>query len=90
MALVAGCDSAEDQCETLCEWADDCGGGADCSEDEIEECADDVNDIDDEGCEDAFEAFVDCLEENENDCEDVVDSCQGEATDFLEECEGEI
>jgi hypothetical protein len=90
LALVVGCDSAEDQCETLCEWVDKCSGlDANCSDSNIEDCAEDVDDLDGD-CEDAFDAFVDCLEEQDNDCDDVARSCQGEAAEFDEQCEDQI
>ena len=90
VALVFGCQSNESRCETLCEWVDDCTDTpANCSDNSIEDCADDVDDADDD-CQDAFDGFVDCLDENDNDCDDIVRHCQGEAAEFVEQCNGEL
>ena len=90
LALAVGCNSHESQCETLCEWADDCGTEeVSCSDDEIDECADDLDDADDD-CEEAVSDLADCVDENELDCDDVARECQGESVEFLEQCRGDL
>jgi hypothetical protein len=89
---VAGCRSSEGTCETLCEWLDECvtTEPVNCSDQsEIDECVDDVEDLSDD-CDDALSGFTDCLEDNDVDCSDVEANCQGEAAEFLEQCEGEF
>ena len=90
VALSLGCESNEGRCETLCEWIDECSDEpVSCTNSEIEECADDIDDTDAD-CEDAFDEFTDCLEENDMDCSDIEDSCVGEAAEWIEQCEGEL
>jgi hypothetical protein len=76
-----GCsDSVEDNCKTLCDWADDCGDEeipASCSE----ECIENMKDADAQ-CRDALDDFADCVEINE--CEDG--ECGGEAAELLGDC----
>lgn len=88
--LVLGCESNESRCETLCDWIDECSDqSVACSDSEIEECADDIDDTDSD-CEDAFGEFTDCLEDQDLDCSDVEKNCVGEAAEWLEQCEGEL
>ena len=91
VALVVACDTDADQCESLCRWVDECTTDDDdgCSEYEVERCAEDVEDVSD-GCEDAFSTFMDCIEQNENDCNDIAESCQGERDKFVDQCGDEI
>ena len=70
-----GCtDSIEDNCKSLCEWSDNCQGGAtpSCTEDCIdggatpscsENCIENMKDADDD-CRDALDYFADCVDSN--------------------------
>jgi len=65
-------------------WLDEC-----VSDEELDDCADDIDDLSDD-CDDALTGFTDCLDENDNDCSDIESSCQGEVTEFAEQCNGEF
>jgi hypothetical protein len=84
---LLGCTSTESRCETICHFGQKCvtGSTATCSEAEIDECVDDYDDESD-GCQDAFDEFADCIEEEETNCSDVENRCVGEATEVLEQC----
>ena len=88
--LAAGCSSDRARCETWCEYFDECvSAEVSCSDEKLDECADDVEDLSDD-CYDAFASFADCLDENDNECSDVAESCRGEAAEFGEQCNGEL
>lgn len=90
VALAVGCDSDHDKCKTLCHWIDECTIlEQSCSDSDIDECSDDANDLSDD-CEHAFENFVDCLEDNDSQCDETLERCQGEWDDFGAQCGDEI
>jgi hypothetical protein len=84
---LIGCTSTESRCETVCKWANQCAEiTVDCSSDaEIEECVDEYDDKGD-GCQDAFDDFADCVDEEELTCSAVQEHCVGEASEYLEQC----
>ena len=81
-----GCRSTEDRCETVCDWLEKClrEAGADEGECDAEECAEDLENESD-SCQDSFEEFADCLEEDDS-C-DEGSECAGEANNFVEDCD---
>jgi Cys-rich protein (TIGR04453 family) len=92
IALVAliglttlGCGSVEDECETFCEWYDDCigGAGSDCTE----ECVETYDEADDD-CQESFDELAACFEEDDS-CDEGSD-CVGEIENFVDDCENEF
>jgi hypothetical protein len=86
---LLGCTSTESRCETLCHWANKCGGtetNITCSDDAIDEC---VDSYDDEGdsCQEAFDDFADCVDEEDQNCSSVENNCIAEGTEFVERCD---
>jgi hypothetical protein len=79
---AAGCGgSASSLCNDLC----DCTG---CSDNELDDCVDDVEDqikeAEDEGCSDQADAYIDCLS-SEFECRDSevdVDGCDSESEEL--------
>jgi hypothetical protein len=84
---LLGCTSTSSRCETLCEWADKCStdSTATCSESDIDQCVDEYDDESD-GCQDAFDEFADCVDDEDSNCSSVQNQCVGEATEFVEQC----
>jgi hypothetical protein len=88
--FAAGCSSDRARCETLCEWLEECvSEDVSCSDEDLDDCEDDLEDLSDD-CHDSLASFTDCLDENDNDCSDIEADCQGEASDFAEQCNGEF
>jgi hypothetical protein len=81
--FTGGCTTTEDRCETLCNWLDDCGTDPDSSC--KAECESDYDDQS-ESCQDAFDEFADCIDEEDGSCSGVNSACDGSAAKFLTEC----
>jgi hypothetical protein len=60
-----------------------------CSDSVIDECVEDYNDYD-SGCQDAFDEFADCVDEENLTCSEVQEHCVGEAGEYVEQCREEI
>ncbi len=83
---LVGCTSTESRCETLCKWANQCGDiPIDCTDAEIDECVEEYDDHDD-GCQDAFDEFAECVDEENLTCSAVQEHCIGEAGEYVEQC----
>jgi hypothetical protein len=83
---LVGCTATESRCETLCKWASQCGDIAiECSDSEIDECVEEYDDHDD-ACQDAFDEFADCVDEENLTCSAVQEHCVGEAGEYVEQC----
>jgi hypothetical protein len=81
-----GCGGVEDECETFCNWLDDCGldADSDCADD----CVEDYDDADEE-CQGAFDELAACVEEDDA-CTEEASECSGEAANFFEDCEDDF
>ena len=88
VVLLAGCDSWEDKCERSCDYTGKCAE-AKCTDSDIEHCAENLEAASDD-CQKAFDGWVECLDENENDCQDVDKECRGESNDVTIECENDF
>jgi len=85
-AGALGCTSTKDRCETACDWTKDCTGvPVNCSDSEIDSCVDEYEKQSD-GCQDAFDEFVDCLDDHDNKCSDVEKECLEEASKYVDKC----
>jgi hypothetical protein len=71
----------------MCKWLNQCGELAiDCSSDtEIDKCVENYDDKGD-GCQDAFDEFADCVDEENLTCSAVQEHCVGEAGEYVEQC----
>lgn len=85
--VLAGCGSSA---SSVCEAACDCEG---CSDSDLDDCIDDFEDIEDdaarEGCEDQYDDYITCLDD-EAECrgDDLdIDGCEDEQQD-LAKCLG--
>ena len=77
-----GCSGVEGDCETICDWLEDCAPdetAANC----VDECVEDVEDADD-ACQDSVEELSSCLEDDDS-CTSDSD-CASEATNLFEDC----
>jgi hypothetical protein len=81
-----GCSGTEGDCETFCDWAEECSP-EETSSDCVDECVEDVDDADD-ACQEAFEALAECLEEDDSCTADS--SCASEAGKSIEDCADDI
>src|SRR5687768_6306338 len=85
---LIGCTSTESRCETLCKWASQCGDiPIECTDAQIDECVENQDDKGD-GCQDAFDEFADCVDEENLTCSAVEENCLGEAGEYVEQCGG--
>jgi hypothetical protein len=82
---TAGCSSVRGDCETVCNWVDDCGG--DPESDCVDDCVADYDDADD-ACQEAFDEFAACLEEDDS-CGEGSD-CVSEFNEFAADCADDI
>lgn len=86
--LVTGCRTDVDRCRTLCEYLDECEAfDADCTDYEAQNCSEDVDDLE-ESCRETFNALTDCLDENDNDCDQVRKHCKDEVDKLRANCDG--
>jgi hypothetical protein len=86
VVLLSGCRTDEDRCATLCEYSDKCTTlDVDCTEYKFSDCSEDVDDLTD-SCHEAFDSVTNCLDENENDCDEVREHCQGVVDELFEQC----
>lgn len=82
---VSACNTNEEQCEKLCDWESRCVQGSvsvrDCTQDCVRDADKRTSD-----CDEAFDDFVKCTDENES-CPGVDNRCQREAARLIQKCD---
>jgi hypothetical protein len=83
LAVVSACTDVEGRCEAACDAAERCDAWH--PDDCVDYCVEHYEDSSDD-CQEEFEYFTDCLDENES-CDAIADDCSAEYFDTREECD---